>query len=56
MLTVWAQQAGSEAYWSSQVLHRILGSPEQLATSVQKQHEMGHLIKFYLLPAYVNPF
>ena len=56
MLTVWAQQASSEGRsWGTHVLHRILGSPEQLAASVQKQHEMGHFIKFYSLPAYVNP-
>jgi len=55
MMAMWAQMASCEAYWGSLLLHRLMGTPEQLAAAVRKQHEMGRLVKFYCLPPYWNP-
>ncbi|MHB9025595.1 MAG: DUF6259 domain-containing protein [Armatimonadota bacterium] len=55
LFTAWAQMASSEAHWSGQVLHLLLGNEEEFAGSIQQQHEMGHRMSFYNLPPRVNP-
>lgn len=55
LFTAWAQQASCEAYWSTPVLHRLLGNEEEFAGGIQKQHEMGHRMTFYNLPPRINP-
>ncbi len=55
MFATWAQQTSAEAYWSTPVLHRLLGNEEEFAGGIQKQHETGHYISFYNLPPRINP-
>lgn len=54
-LAVWAQQASAEAYWATPVLHLLLGTEEEFAAGIQKQHELGHRFICYNLPPYLNP-
>jgi len=55
LFAVWAQMLSCEAYWSMQPLHRILGTEEEFTAGIQKQHELGHRMIFYLLPPHTNP-
>jgi hypothetical protein len=54
LIAMWAQMASCEAYWGGQVLHRLLGTEEQFAGGIQKQHELGHRFISYNLPANLN--
>ncbi len=54
-LATWAQQASAEAYWATPVLHLLLGTEEEFAAGLQKQHEMGHRFICYNLPSNINP-
>ncbi len=55
LVAMWAQQASCEAYWSTPVLHLLLGTESEFAGGVQKQHEMGHRFVSYNLPRSLNP-
>ncbi len=55
LVAAWCQNASCEAYWSTPVLHRLLGSEEEYAGGIQKQHEMGHRFISYNLPRSINP-
>jgi len=55
LFAVWAQMLSCEAYWSTQPLHRILGNEEEFTGGIQKQHELGNRMIFYLLPPHMNP-
>jgi hypothetical protein len=54
-LAAWAQQASSEAYWATPVLHLLLGTEEEFRAGLQKQHELGHRFICYNLPSNINP-
>jgi len=54
-LPFWAQQVECEGSWSIGSLHRILGTEEEFRDAIQKQHEMGHYMSFYILPPRTNP-
>lgn len=55
LVAAWAQQASCEAYWSTPALHLLLGSEDEFAGGIQKQHEMGHRFISYNLPRSINP-
>ena len=55
LVAAWCQNASCEAYWSTPVLHRLLGSEEEFTGGIQKQHEMGHRFISYNLPRALNP-